>query len=114
MPNDTYRTALITGAGSGIGRMLAQRLAAQGVAIAAVDLRPEGLQSLASELAASGGRCAWDVADVTQAAQLKEKVTALESQLGPIDLLVGCAGIGIETSALTYSALDIKAVLDVN
>src|SRR5262245_51507308 len=109
-----YRTALITGAGSGIGRELALRLAQEGVAIAAVDLNSNSVQALADELARRQQRCVAATADVTQADALREKIAALESQLGPIDLLIASAGLGLETSALSYRAADINAVLSVN
>lgn len=106
--------ALITGAASGIGRALALALAKRGWAIAALDCRDEGLISLASELAAEQKRCAWAVADVTQAEQLQSKVRELEQALGPTDMLVASAGIGLETSALDLHAADVARVIDVN
>ncbi|MSQ94137.1 MAG: SDR family NAD(P)-dependent oxidoreductase [Gemmataceae bacterium] len=105
-------TALITGAGSGIGRALARLLAQEGYAIAVVDLREDGMRSLAEEL--PGQRVAWRIADVTDATGLQEAVRELEAALGPIDLLVANAGIGIETKAVNYSAADMAKVLNVN
>src|SRR5262245_61255336 len=109
-----YRTALITGAGSGIGRELALRLAQEGVAIAAVDLNSNTVQALADEFARRQQRCVAAMADVTQADALRDQIAALESQIGPIDLLIASAGVGLETSALAYRAGDINAVLGVN
>jgi NAD(P)-dependent dehydrogenase (short-subunit alcohol dehydrogenase family) len=105
-------TALITGAGSGVGRALARILALEGYAIAAVDVREDGVRSLAEEL--SGQRVAWRIADVTDPAGLQAAVQELEAELGPIDLLVANAGIGIETTAVNYSAEDMAKVLNVN
>ncbi|MCI0685465.1 MAG: SDR family NAD(P)-dependent oxidoreductase [Gemmataceae bacterium] len=107
-------TALITGAASGIGRELARQLADEGVAIAALDLNADGLQALADELTQKQRRVAWGIADVTKADELQARVSALEMQLGPIDLLIACAGIGFETSALEYRADAMNAVLAVN
>jgi short-subunit dehydrogenase len=112
--NETPTVALITGAGNGIGRALAKLLAQEGYAIAAIDLRPEGLRSLADELQAQQKRAAWAQADVTDHAGLLQAVRDLEAQLGPIDLLVANAGIGIETGALAYSTLAMNNVLNVN
>jgi NAD(P)-dependent dehydrogenase (short-subunit alcohol dehydrogenase family) len=106
--------ALITGAASGIGRALAMALAKRGWAIAALDCRDEGLISLAGELAAQQKRCAWAVADVTQAKDLQDKVRELEQALGPADMLIASAGIGLETSALDLRAADVARVIDVN
>lgn len=109
-----YQTALITGAASGIGRALASALARQGTSIAAVDVQDEGLRALAGEIAQAGGRCAWAVADVTDAAAVRTQVAALEQEAGPMDLAVASAGIGAETSALSYDAEAIARIIQVN
>src|SRR5262249_51965259 len=106
------RVALITGAGSGIGRQLAQRLSAEGAAIAAVDLRPEGLASLAAEMA--GKPFGQETADVTDVNSMRQAAARLEAKLGPIDLLIASAGIGKETSALAFRAEDVNAQINVN
>jgi short-subunit dehydrogenase len=106
--------AMITGAGSGIGRALARLLAREGYAIAAIDRVEEGLRSLEAELNAEQKRCAWSVADVTDAAGLAQATRDLEVKLGPIDLMIANAGIGIETSGLSYSAEDMAKVINVN
>lgn len=106
--------ALITGAASGIGRALAVALARRGSAIAALDCREDGLVTLAAELDAQKQRCAWAVANVTRTDELAEAVRRLEQQLGPTDLLIACAGIGMETSARELSAPDVARVIDVN
>ncbi len=109
-----YHVVLITGAGSGLGRELARQLAADGTAIAGIDRHVDGLQALAAELQAQGKRIAWAQADVTDAAGLRAQVSALEQSLGPIDLLIACAGIVMETSALDLKADDVATVIQVN
>jgi short-subunit dehydrogenase len=106
--------ALITGAASGIGHALAKSLAQRGWSIAALDLNEPGLVALATELTAQQKRCAWAVADVTRADELHAKVRELEAALGPIDMLIASAGIGIETSGLDLRAADVARVIDVN
>jgi NAD(P)-dependent dehydrogenase (short-subunit alcohol dehydrogenase family) len=108
--------ALITGAGSGIGRALAVALAKRGWSIAALDIRADGLVALAGEITACGAACrqASAVADVTRTAELAEAVARLEQQLGPTDLLIACAGVGCETSAHDLRAADVARVIDVN
>lgn len=105
---------LITGAGSGIGRTLAQRLAREGHAIAAIDHREDGVRALAEELRAEQKPIAWALADVTHPDQLAQAVRDLETQLGPISLLIANAGIGIETSGLAYNMADMNKVMNVN
>ncbi len=108
----TDKVVLITGAGSGIGRQLALDLAAEGATIAAVDLRPDGLKSLADALA--GKPFASEVADVTDRASLIAAVGRLEQQLGPTDILIANAGIGIETGVAPFRAADFEAQIRVN
>src|SRR5215471_5595285 len=95
----TEPVALITGAGSGIGRAVAVALARRGWAVAALDCREQGLETLATELQGQSRRCAWRVADVTQADALRDRISDLELELGATDLLIASAGVGIETSA---------------
>src|SRR5437016_424393 len=104
--NQSPPVALITGAGSGIGRALARLFALEGHAIAAIDRREEGLRSLADELQAQQKPIAWAVADVTDPAGLLQAARDLEARLGPTDLLIASAGIGTETSGLAYSTDD--------
>src|SRR5437764_652078 len=109
-----FKVALITGAATGIGRALALELARKGTAIAALDIREEGLRSLAEEIAKVNCRCAWQVADVTAGEDLKNKTAELEKELGPIDLLIANAGIGSETSALRLDTAAFARIIEVN
>jgi short-subunit dehydrogenase len=106
------RAALITGAGSGIGRQLAIDLSKEGWAVSAIDLHEEGLTKLALELA--NRPFAWAAADVTERDALNAAVAELEAKNGPVDLLIASAGVGFETSALTYNAADIETIIRVN
>jgi NAD(P)-dependent dehydrogenase (short-subunit alcohol dehydrogenase family) len=110
----TSSVVLITGAGSGIGRALARTLAQQGHAIAAVDIRDEGLRSLAEELQGRQQRIAWAVADVTDAMGLQQAVGELEAKIGPTDVLVANAGVAVETSGLNYNIEDMNKIINVN
>lgn len=112
MSSFANRTALITGAGSGIGRQLAQMLAAAGARIAALDSRGDALDLLAATLPAGTVACA--VADVTDLAATRAAVRQLEERLGPIDLLIACAGIGRATPADPFQAEVVNAILQVN
>ena len=108
----TDRVVLITGAGSGIGRQLALTLAAEGARTAALDRQADGLDTLAAELKGKPLACA--VADVTDLPGLRAAVARLENELGPTDVLVASAGIGRETSALTFRAEDIAEHININ
>jgi NAD(P)-dependent dehydrogenase (short-subunit alcohol dehydrogenase family) len=102
----------ITGAGSGLGRQLALTLGREGAAIVAVDLKPDGLESLGKELA--GKFYAWTLADVTDVNAVRAAVKELEQRQGPIDILIANAGIGRDTSALDLRAEDVEAQVKVN
>lgn len=106
------RVILITGSGSGIGRQLARVLSAEGAKIAALDRDPAALESLSAELA--GKPLATALADVTDLPGTRVACAALERKLGPIDILIANAGIGIETSALNYRGEDVAAQINVN
>src|SRR5438874_3434902 len=106
------RVVLITGAGSGIGRCLAHVLSEQGARIAALDLNAATLASLGAEL--QGRPFTSAVIDVTDLAGVRAAAARLESEIGPTDLLIACAGIGKETSALNFRAEDIAAQVNVN
>lgn len=78
------KVALVTGAASGMGRAITQVFAAEGARVAAVDRNEEGLPE----------RNAW-VLDVSDAAAVGATVDDVESRLGPVDILVNCAGVSI-------------------
>lgn len=106
------RIALITGAGSGLGRQFARILAGEGAAIAAIDLGADALTALAGELADK--KVAWAVGDVTKRDSLQAAVKQLQERLGPIDLLIANAGIGRATPATEFRGEDFEAQIQVN
>src|SRR5690349_2771136 len=83
------RVALVTGAASGIGRAVAQRLSAEGCRVAAVDLNIEGARATVADLGSRG--CALQ-ADVSHLSAMREAVAVAERDLGAVGVLVSCAG----------------------
>jgi NAD(P)-dependent dehydrogenase (short-subunit alcohol dehydrogenase family) len=106
------RVVLVTGAGSGLGRQLTLLLVGEGAAVAGIDLRSEPLAALAAELPAKS--FAWALADVTDRLSLAKAVSQVSGQLGPIDVLIANAGIGIENSAVPFRAEVFEAQIRVN
>jgi 2-hydroxycyclohexanecarboxyl-CoA dehydrogenase len=83
------KVALVTGAASGIGRAVALRLGEEGCRVAAVDIDLEGARQTAATIG-EGARALH--ADVSYLSAMREAVAAAERDLGPIDVLVSCAG----------------------
>jgi NAD(P)-dependent dehydrogenase (short-subunit alcohol dehydrogenase family) len=104
--------AVVTGAGSGIGREFARQLSAEGARVGAIDCRADSLDELAQELKGRPLACA--VADVTDAPGLASAVAELEAKLGPTDLLIANAGIFRRNSAEDFRAEDFAAQVHVN
>ena len=106
----TGKVALVTGAGSGIGRAIAQRFAAAGAHVHVTDLaEPAGRETVAL-IAAAGGRAEFaqlDVADETA-------VAALAARIGTLDLLVNNAGIGHVGTILQTAGADLDRLYRVN
>lgn len=87
------KVALITGAGSGMGRAHAVRLAQEGADIVALDLSAAALEETASLVRAEGRRAVTAVADVRDRTALEGTVATGVAELGPLDVVVANAGI---------------------
>jgi 2-hydroxycyclohexanecarboxyl-CoA dehydrogenase len=85
-------TAFVTGAGRGIGRAIALRLARGGHAVGVTDLDGATASAVAAEIAAAGGRATGVAADVTSLDAMRAAVREVEGRLGPLDALVNNAG----------------------
>ncbi len=97
------RTAVITGAASGIGRAAARAMAARGLAVALIDLPGPTLDAATAEIAATGAQALALAADVSDPAQLTEAARRIAAELPPVSFLMNNAGIGPKTSTLEAS-----------
>jgi 3-oxoacyl-[acyl-carrier protein] reductase len=110
----THRTAIVTGAGRGIGKAIAGLLAQNGVTVICISKSPESCGAVASALTAAGGKAkahAVDVADGTAVARASEE---LLKEFGKIDILVNNAGITRDGLLARMSDEDWNAVVQTN
>jgi NAD(P)-dependent dehydrogenase (short-subunit alcohol dehydrogenase family) len=98
------RTAVVTGAGSGIGAACAVRLAAEGTAVAVVDRCPDAAEAVAAAITARGGRAAALRCDVTCDDDVARMPGQCACELGGPDLLVNSAGIAPAEGGVTDCA----------
>ncbi|MFV0475360.1 MAG: SDR family oxidoreductase [Pikeienuella sp.] len=94
------KTALVLGAGGGLGGAIAGSLAAEGVRVALGDINLEAAEANAAAIRAGGGRAlalAWDLGDI---GQIEPNIARIEAELGPIDILVNNTG-GPKPSAVS-------------
>src|SRR5581483_4216257 len=104
------QVAVVTGAAGGIGRALCRELSRAGVRLGLLDRNAEGLAALADEVKP----CAFAVADVRDRAAVRGAIASLADQLGPVDLLVACAGITGATLVDDLAVAETEAILEVN
>ena len=89
----TNQVAVVTGAGRGIGRAIAQALAAAGTKVAAIARSENELAETVALIEKSGGKASALPGDVTDASAIARAFSEIEHVLGPVDLLVNNAGI---------------------
>ena len=108
------RSAIVTGAGSGIGRAIALRLADSGAAVIVNDLDGDHAQSVVSEITDAGGRAEASIGDVTDTAWIDSSVEAA-NRLAPLRIAVNNAGIGGAATLIgDYPDDSWAKVIDIN
>lgn len=106
--------ALVTGAGSGIGRAIAERLAADGHVVAVNDLRLETAQTVAEAIIARGGQARAYAADVADEASVAAMAAAVQVELGAPDIVVNNAGHGHQAPFLQIAPADFDRIFAVH
>lgn len=108
------KVALISGAGSGIGRAAAQLFAAEGAAVAVLDLRAEAADETVAKIVADGGRAVALVANVASAPEVEAAMTTVVSTLGRLDVVYNNAGVDSKGSVADATEDDWDRALAVN
>lgn len=110
----TGKVVLITGAGKGAGRLLAQALAERGAIVAANDISPINVEQVVDEINARGGQARAYIEDVAKKLGAQYIINQVEEDFGGIDILINHASVEPHVPLLEIDEWDWHRVLDVN
>ncbi len=106
--------AVITGAGSGMGRCLAQQLAAKGSSLALADVSEKGLRETAALLGGSSGKVTQHIVNVAEEAQVKAFAEAVVAEHGRATILFNNAGVALLGHLEEISLQEFRWLMDIN
>src|SRR5260370_35745427 len=106
--------AVVTGAGSGIGRALAQQLAETGLALALADIDESGLLQTADSLLTKGALVTTHVVDVAEEASVRAFAEGVRRRHGPVTMLINNAGVALEGTFEEISLADFRWLMNIN
>ena len=108
------KTAVVTGAASGIGKEIAFVLAKAGAAVAIADLNLDGANAVADEIKAAGGKAIGIAMNVTDEDAVNAGIDKVAAEFGSVDILISNAGIQIVNPIENYSYSDWKKMLAIH
>ena len=114
MADFSGKVVLITGAGKGTGRRVAEAFAAQGASLAVNDVSPVNLDETVLRILASGGQVKAYVEDIAKKMPIQTLLNSVLDDLGQIDILVNCAEVEPQKTVLEMDDWDWQRTLDVN
>jgi len=109
-----HKTAVVTGAGSGLGRALAYALAAEGARLVLADINPDDLAATEEGLRAAGADCTSCVTDVAWAGSVDTLAERAQAHYGPVHLLFNNAGVALAGPVWESSEADWQWLIGVN
>lgn len=108
------KVALVTGAGSGIGRAIAQKLSKNGERIVVNDLRSEAAEETAAAIRNAGGEAATAPGDVSSEDDVRQIISAAREAFGEVEILVNNAGIAQQKRFVDLTAEDFDRMISVH
>jgi 3-oxoacyl-[acyl-carrier protein] reductase len=111
---DSERVAVVTGAGRGIGRAIAERLGRDGMAVLVTDLDEASARNVAEAIRSAGGRAEPQGVDVTDPASVQAMARRATDAFGGVDVLVNNAGVLRSTNVVNISSDEWDLVVDAN
>lgn len=108
------KVALVTGAGQGIGRGIALRLAKEGASLMLVDMNAANLEAVAKEVQALGRKVATFVADISQRDEVYAAIDHAEEALGGFDIIVNNAGIAQVQPLADVTPEEVDRIMRIN
>ncbi|WP_066015918.1 SDR family NAD(P)-dependent oxidoreductase [Endozoicomonas atrinae] len=106
--------AVITGAGGGLGRALAEQLAGRGCHLALIDINPQALEETRAKVQQPGIDVLLFTTDIGNREQMEQMASAVIEKFGTINLLINNAGITIQKSVATHSLTDWERMININ
>jgi 2-deoxy-D-gluconate 3-dehydrogenase len=108
------KIALVTGAGSGIGKISAIQMAQNGAELVLLGRNEKKLAETSSEISTSVGKCKWYSVDVTNTKELSNSIQKIRKECGEIDVLVNSAGVNIPQKAEDVTIDAWNTIMDTN